>query len=65
MSECLIDCDRCTVRGAACTDCVVSVMLGGPPLDLDAEEARALDVLARGGLVPSLRMTSLPRAVGD
>jgi hypothetical protein len=30
-SGCVIDCDTCTVRGAACADCVVSVMLGGPP----------------------------------
>lgn len=30
-SGCVIDCDTCTVRGAACDDCVVSVMLGGPP----------------------------------
>jgi hypothetical protein len=30
-SGCVIDCDSCTVRGAACDDCVVSVMLGGPP----------------------------------
>jgi hypothetical protein len=27
----LIDCDACAARGPACTDCVVSVLLGGPP----------------------------------
>ena len=27
----LIDCDTCTVRGPACDDCVVSVLLSGPP----------------------------------
>jgi hypothetical protein len=65
--DCVIDCDTCTVRGLACDDCVVSVMLGGPPgpVDLDAEEARALDVLARGGLIPQLRMTPMRRAVND
>ena len=26
-----VDCDRCQVRGDACTDCVVSVLLGAPP----------------------------------
>lgn len=27
----LIDCDACTVRGPACDDCVVTVLLSGPP----------------------------------
>jgi hypothetical protein len=38
-SGCVIDCDTCTVRGAACDDCVVSVMLGGPPAALPADPA--------------------------
>jgi hypothetical protein len=54
----LIDCDRCTVRGAGCSDCVVTFLLGGPPDDvlLDPDEQRALNVLASAGLVPPLRM---------
>ena len=56
-SGCVIDCDTCTVRGDACADCVVSVMLGGPPPVVAAEEQRALDVLAGAGLVPPLKMT--------
>ena len=28
----VIDCDACAVRGPACADCVVSVLLGGPPV---------------------------------
>lgn len=54
----LVDCDRCSVRGAGCPDCVVTFLLGGPPDDvqLDADERRALDVLASAGLVPPLRM---------
>lgn len=56
-SGCVIDCDTCTVRGDACADCVVSVMLGGPPDVVAAEEQRALDVLASAGLVPPLQMT--------
>jgi hypothetical protein len=52
-----IDCDTCVVRGLACHDCVVTVLLGPPPeLTIDEEERRALDVLASGGLVPPLRL---------
>ena len=52
---CVIDCDTCAVRGDACADCVVSVMLGAPPDVLPPVEVRALDVLAEAGLVPPLR----------
>ena len=60
-----IDCDSCVVRGLACHDCVVTCLLGPPPeLTLDAEEQRALGVLAAGGLLPPLRMvTSVPGPV--
>jgi hypothetical protein len=52
-----IDCDTCVVRGLACHDCVVTVLLGPPPeLTIDDEERRALDALAAGGLVPPLRL---------
>lgn len=52
-----IDCDTCAVRGPACSDCVVTVLLGPPPeMGFDDEERRALDVLAGSGLVPPLRM---------
>ena len=52
-----IDCDTCVVRGLACHDCVVTVLLGPPPeLTIDDDELRALDVLAAGGLVPPLRL---------
>lgn len=27
----IIDCDECAARGPGCGDCVVSVLLGGPP----------------------------------
>ena len=57
----LIDCDGCAVRDLACTDCVVTVLLGGPPgaVDVDDEERRALGVLADSGLVPRLRLVPL------
>lgn len=54
----LIDCDTCAVRGLACGDCVVSVLLGAPPsgLDLDDTERSALSALADAGMVPQLRL---------
>lgn len=54
----VIDCDRCTLRGVGCDDCVVSVLLGGPPTDVpfNETERHAIDVLAEAGLVPPLRM---------
>jgi hypothetical protein len=60
-----IDCDTCMVRGLACHDCVVTVLLGPPPeLAFDDDECRALDVLAAGGLVPPLRMVT-PTTTGE
>lgn len=53
----LVDCDSCAVRGRGCADCVVTVLMGGPPEVLvDPEERRAIEVLAASGLVPPLRM---------
>ncbi len=52
-----IDCDTCQVRGLACHDCVVTVLLGPPPeLGFDAEDRDALSALAEVGLIPPLRM---------
>jgi hypothetical protein len=70
----LIDCDACAVRGPACDDCVVSVLLAGPAVhahgeppppqappapELDAAERAAIAVLAGCGLVPPLRLVPL------
>ena len=61
----LIDCDTCTVRGQACGDCVVTVLLASPPragadrpeaVQLDRAERAAIEVLAGSGLVPPLRL---------
>jgi hypothetical protein len=57
----LIDCDTCVVRGPACRDCVVTVLLGaqaggGPTVELDGAEQAAIAVLAGSGLVPPLRL---------
>jgi hypothetical protein len=55
----VIDCDTCVVRGLACHDCVVTVLLGPPPeVGFDEEEQQALAVLADSGLVPRLRMVT-------
>jgi hypothetical protein len=53
-----IDCDSCLVKGLACADCVITVLLGAPPagVELDSSECAALDVLADSGLVPPLRL---------
>ena len=52
-----IDCDTCVVRGLACHDCVVTVLLGPPPeLTFEDDATAALEALAAGGLVPPLRM---------
>ncbi|WP_432541129.1 hypothetical protein [Kineococcus sp. SYSU DK002] len=59
----LIDCDRCTARPLACSECVVSVLLGMPgPAVLEAEEVGAVEVLAASGLVPPLRLRTDRRA---
>ncbi len=53
----IIDCDGCQVRGDACSDCVVAVLLGAPP-ELQEAEQHALGVLAEAGLVPPLRLVA-------
>jgi hypothetical protein len=61
----LVDCDSCAVRGPACGDCVVSVLVGAPPtgVELGEAEQEALRHLADAGLVPHLRLvpTGRPR----
>ncbi|MDD4868626.1 MAG: hypothetical protein PHQ28_16390 [Mycobacterium sp.] len=58
-----IDCDECAVRGPACRDCVVSVLLGVPETLLQDERA-ALEVLAEAGLAPRLRLVPIRRDPG-
>jgi len=70
----IIDCDSCEVRGTACGDCVISVLLGTPScrsglapaepvsgapiVQLEAPERRAIEMLADQGLVPRLRLVA-------
>lgn len=53
-----VDCAACQVRGPACNDCVVSVLLGPMPtaLELDTAEQQALANMASSGLLPPLRL---------
>jgi hypothetical protein len=54
-----ISCDDCDLQAtSACEDCLVSFVLGRDPDDavvVDVEEARAMRMLSRAGLVPGLR----------
>jgi hypothetical protein len=60
-----VDCGTCIARGAACSDCVVTVLLGAPGgvVDLDQDERAALEALADSGLVPPLRLIQGARPV--
>jgi hypothetical protein len=61
----LIDCDTCAVRGVACDDCVVTVLLGEQPdIELDQRERLALATLAEHGLVPPVRLAGPEAAAG-
>lgn len=54
-----ISCDDCAAQDTeACADCVVTFICGRQPDDaviIDADEARAVRLLAGAGLVPTLR----------
>lgn len=57
-----IDCGECVMEGSdACGDCVVTFLCGREPGEaviIDVDEARALRILGRAGLVPHLRHRS-------
>lgn len=56
MTSLHVNCHTCRARGPACDDCVISVLLGPPGVDLVEPERRALAVLSDAGLLPPLRM---------
>jgi hypothetical protein len=53
-----VDCATCRARGPACSDCVISVLLGpmSDDVDLDDQERAALAAMAESGLLPPLRL---------
>jgi hypothetical protein len=51
----LIDCSSCIMRDIACSDCVVTALLGPMPESLDTHK-EVLEVLATAGLVAPLRL---------
>ncbi|MGH3796350.1 MAG: hypothetical protein ACRDSP_15840 [Pseudonocardiaceae bacterium] len=62
----IVDCDRCEVRGDACGECVITVLLGAPPggLELDGADRMALDTLAAAGMVPRLQLVDCDEGHG-
>ena len=60
-----VDCETCVARGPACSDCVVSVLLGASKgvIDFNPDEQTALQTLADSGLVPPLRLIQGARPV--
>lgn len=58
MSSLHVDCGSCRARGPACSDCVITALLG--PIEADVElgtdEVGALAALAGGGLIAPLRL---------
>lgn len=59
----LIDCDTCRMRHTpACDQCVVTVMFGQMPVEIDEAEREALDHLAEAGLCPPLRLVPRTQA---
>jgi hypothetical protein len=57
----IIDCDTCTMRDLACSDCVVSVLISisdnvnTPREEISPAELSAISTLSEKGLVPPLR----------
>ena len=62
-----VDCHSCVARGTACSDCVVTVLLGTSDgvVEFDSDEQAALRALAGSGLVPPLRLIPGARQVRD
>jgi hypothetical protein len=59
MSSIIISCDSCIMRAtAACADCMMTHLLSPAPIEdlvFDDDELRVVRLLARAGMVPTLR----------
>ena len=60
----VIDCGSCEMAAIACSDCVVSVLLGAPGVTAEVDDAHvnAIGVLADSGLVPPLQLVPPSKA---
>lgn len=58
----LIDCDRCAVRGASCSGCVVKALFDAPDAltDLMPAELRAIELLELAGFDVELLQSPAP-----
>lgn len=59
MSELVIDCSACPMRGVDnCDDCLVSFIVDREPgaIVFDAAEERALRELSKAGMLPELKL---------
>jgi len=52
----IIDCGTCAAPAAACSDCLVNVLLGPVTSGIAEEHLPALEHLADSGLIPPLRL---------
>ncbi|MGI8492974.1 MAG: hypothetical protein ACR2NJ_09500 [Acidimicrobiales bacterium] len=68
MNTLTISCDECEMQHTSvCEGCVVTFILGHEPEDavvIDANEARAVRMLGRAGLVPPLRHRRIRTTTG-
>lgn len=62
MNPLIVDCGSCQVRGASCSDCVITVLLAPAgdarlvPHEFSPDEQDAVLALSGSGLVPPLRL---------
>ncbi|MSO27564.1 MAG: hypothetical protein EXQ60_05805 [Candidatus Nanopelagicales bacterium] len=62
----IIDCGTCQVAGLACSDCVVTVLLGPPAatVQIADDHQLAVGVLTDSGLIPPLRLVTADNQLG-
>jgi hypothetical protein len=53
----IIDCESCTMREIACSDCVVTALFSPAP-ELSEETVEAISLLASRGMVAPLQFNS-------